>query len=125
MNKFEYKYYKQEGLLIYEARDDLAISDLLEMVEILAEYAMSSTIIRVLLDLRFFHAHYKINEQAKLIKAFNEIIKESCTIKIADIVNSPRETSFALILSIDFKVIENVEFKIFCTREAGMNWLEN
>ena len=125
MNKFEYKYYEQEGLLIYEARDDLAISDLLEMVDILAEYAKSSTIIRVLLDLRFFYAHYKINEQAKLIKAFKELIKKSCTIKIADIVNSPRETSFALILSIDFKVIENVEFKIFCTREAGMNWLEN
>ncbi|KJF42172.1 hypothetical protein [Draconibacterium sediminis] len=125
MNKFEYKYFNQEDLLIYEARDDLRISDLLEMVEILAEYAKNSTIIRVLLDLRFFYANYEINEQVTLINAFNELFKKSCTIKIADIVNSPRETSFALIFLMELKTIDNVEFEVFCTREAGMNWLEN
>ena len=125
MKKFEYKYNDQEKLLTYEAKNDLAISDLLEMTEILAEYAANYKIIRVLLDLRFYQANYEINEQVMLIESFRKIANRSDIIKIADIVNSPRETSFALIFSMDLKEIENIDFKIFCTREAGMNWLEN
>lgn len=125
MKKFEFKYNYQEKLLTFEAKNNLVISDLLEMIEILAEYARYSKVLKVLLDLRFYYANYGINEQIMLMKTIREMVNKSCNIKIADIVNSPKETSFALIFSMDLKEIENIDFKIFCTREAGMNWLEN
>nr|WP_319509351.1 hypothetical protein [uncultured Draconibacterium sp.] len=125
MENFEYEYNDREKLLIFEARNNLAITDLLQMIAILALYTKSSTTIRVLLDLRFFHAQYEINEQEKLIKAFHKVVNKSRKIKIADIVNSPRETSFALIFLMELKTIDNVEFEVFCTRESGMDWLRS
>lgn len=122
-DKIKLSFCPKTNLLQFTARGDMKLIDFKKMIKIMETFSNKIYRIKVLLDLRITKASYIVGQQLNLIKPFKESIRNFSSIRIADIVDSPIETAYAVLFKKQVQNISNLQFEVFSTKEAALNWL--
>jgi hypothetical protein len=123
MNNINITYDENYKLFECKATGIIDVDDFLDLIDYLKIFSKTLNHLKILLDLRESRANYKIVEQFKIVESFMGLLGRFLIIRIADIVNTPQETSYAILFKNEVSHIPKLSFEIFFTQEAALSWL--
>ena len=124
MDNLTIDYNQSEQFLQIVIIGDIVISDHLKLLKLLENFPTEySSNIRLLCDRRQATAKYTHKELFITMKPFLQIVNKFHYLKIAELVANPNDTALAVLFQQDVGFLSNLEFKLFSTKEAALEWL--
>lgn len=119
------KYTSFGQLLKVQAIASVGIKDFVHAINNLPAWFHYYPRIKVLLDLSDTELHISVNDLSYISDCLlNVVLPDNC-IRIAEIVNQPDGTALAILFKNIIQDRSQLEFEIFSTRSAALNWLTN
>lgn len=117
-------YNSELDILLTITANTLVVEEIIGHYEKLANYNSMPENLKVLIDCRDTKFKIKPHEMALTIDALRKAVKNYESVQEAIMVIDPYETAIASIFENFSSGIENYNFKIFYTDDAGISWLK-
>ncbi|HCE53905.1 MAG: hypothetical protein APF83_03315 [Lutibacter sp. BRH_c52] len=124
MNMVSAKFNHRTAILESKFEGELTLKELIACSITIKENASYPRFLKKLIDSKKAFVNFSSNELSLLADEHDKIVEKYDYIVTAIILDTPRETAFAMIYQ---NLIKNnkSKFQLFSTREAAVRWLSN
>lgn len=118
------KYNHRTAILESKFEGELTVKELIECSIVVKENATYPRFLKKLIDSKNAFVNFSSNELSLVAEEHHKIVEKYDYIVTAIILDTPKETAFAMIFQ---NLIKNnkSKFQLFSTREAAVRWLNN